>query len=78
MVEPLARLVTANPLSVWAELVVPVRLKLPLLLRLPVSELAELLLNPGLNPGRLSVALKFCAEATPPATMKVKLALGRL
>ena len=77
-VDPLARLVTAKPLSVWAELVVLVRLKLPLLLRLPLRALVEELLKPGLNPGMLNEALKFCALATPAATLNVKLALGRL
>ena len=77
-VEPSARLVTAKPLSVCAELDLLVRLKVTSLLRLPLTELAEVELKPGLNPGILNEALKFCAVATPAATWKVKLALGRL
>ena len=78
MVEPSARLVTAKPLSVCAELDVLVRLKVPSLLRLPLREFAELVLKPGLNPGMVREALKFWAFAAPAATWKVKLALGRL
>ena len=78
MVEPSARLVTAKPLSVCAELDVLVRLKVPSLLRLPLREFAELVLKPGLKPGMVMEALKFWAFAIPAATWKVKLALGRL
>src|SRR5581483_6126285 len=76
--EPLAEVVTAKPVRVWAEAVVPIRLKLPLLLRLPVTEVEDELLKPGLKPGTLKDAVKFCAVATPAETLKVKLALGRL
>jgi len=76
--EPLARLVTARPLRVCAELLVPVRLKVPLLLRLPLRVVAEALLKPGLNPGMFREAVKLFAVATPAETLKVKLALERL